>query len=334
MTRPGRRRPGLKDVATLAGVSYQTVSRVINDQPNVHPRTRLLVEAAIAQLSYRPNPAARTLVTGRSGLIAAVRPAGDPDAARLLRAVEAAATTAGFVTTTAALRPADRALPSWVTDQRIAGLIVVMPDPVMTAAVAELRGTVPTVVLDGDPGEAAAHVRIDHESAAYAATRLLLEAGHRSVQHVGGPAHRFRGRALVAGWRRALREHGASEPPVLTAEPSVAAGYQAGLHLPTGVTAVLAADDHLALGIIRALTELGRDVPGEVSVVGYGDLAEAAYYLPPLTTVHLDLDRAAREALTLLRTRTRTRTRPSAPSLALAPTLIRRASVARAGPSR
>ena len=151
-------------------------------------------------------------------------------------------------------------------------------------------------MVDGDPERSTPLVTVDQAAGAFAATRHLLEAGHRTVWHVSGPPDWFDSAGRIAGWRSALEAAGAEVPPIVPADWSAASGYRAGQMLARmpEVTAIFAANDHLALGILRAMSERGRRVPHDVSVVGFDDVPEAAYFIPPLTTVRPDFDAVAR----------------------------------------
>lgn len=301
------RDPAMTDVARLAGVSHQTVSRVLNDHPNVREQTRLRVRAAIAQLGYRPNKAARALVTGKSQLIGVIAQNSSLfGPSSLLGAFESAAAEAGFSVTLRRVNVLDRdsiaAAVEHHRDARVAGIVAIAPTASANEALAEVPAGVPLVTVDGDPDRPSPLVTVDQEAGAHLATRYLLEAGHESVWHVSGPADWFDSAGRVRGWRRALDEAGVEEPPLVAADWSAEAGYQAGQMLARmpECTAIFAANDHLALGILRAMYERGRRVPTDVSVVGFDDVPEAEYFIPPLTTVRPDFDAVARETLDLL----------------------------------
>jgi DNA-binding LacI/PurR family transcriptional regulator len=183
--------------------------------------------------------------------------------------------------------------------------------------------------VDGDPRRPIELVTVDQEAGAVAATTHLLEAGHRTVWHVSGPADWFDSQGRIAGWQRALTQAGADIPPLMPADWSAASGYQAGQILArmTDVTAVFAANDHLALGILRALHENGRRVPEDISLVGFDDVPEAAYYIPPLTTMRPDFDAVAAASIDLLVAQIRSGHRLGQRRM-LTPTLISRESVA------
>ncbi|MFD7659197.1 LacI family DNA-binding transcriptional regulator [Actinosynnema sp. NPDC059797] len=297
----------MADVARLAGVSHQTVSRVLNGHPYVQERTRLRVQAAIEELGYRPNRFARALVTGRSQLIGVVAQNTTLcGPASLLAAFEQVAADAGFVVTAHRANVIDRESITTALerhrDQRVAGIVVIAPTASAHDAVDTVPRGVPLVMVDGDSERSTPLVAVDQAAGAVAATRHLLEAGHRTVWHVSGPPDWFDSADRVRGWRSALEAAGAEVPPVVPADWSAASGYRAGQVLARmpEVTAIFAANDHLALGILRAMHERGRRVPRDVSVVGFDDVPEAAYFTPPLTTVRQDFDAVARDALDLL----------------------------------
>jgi DNA-binding LacI/PurR family transcriptional regulator len=328
------RGPAMTDVAKLAGVSHQTVSRVLNDHPNVREQTRLRVRAAIAELGYRPNRAARALVTGRSQLLGVVAQNSTLyGPASLLAAFEQAAAQAGFAVSVGSVGRLDRESIAGAVerhlDQRVAGLVVIAPVASADDALEAIPAGVPLVTIDGDPGRPHAMVTVDQAAGARAATRHLLEAGHRTVWHVCGPEEWYDAAWRVEGWRSALAEAGAEVPPVVNGDWSAASGYAAGQMLARmpEVTAVFAANDHQALGLLRAFSERGRRVPQDVSVVGFDDVPEAAYFVPPLTTIRPDFAAVGRSGLDLLLRQIVGESSPAADRITIAPTLIRRKSV-------
>ncbi|MFC3898346.1 LacI family DNA-binding transcriptional regulator [Lentzea rhizosphaerae] len=301
------RDPAMTDVARLAGVSHQTVSRVLNDHPNVREQTRLRVRAAIKELGYRPNRAARALVTGKTYLIGVVAQNSTLyGPASLLSAFEEAAGEAGFGVSVGRVKVLDRdsiaAAVERHRDQRVAGIVVIAPNSSAADALADVPAGLPLVTVDGDPDRSTPLVTVDQASGAYDATEHLLNAGHDTVWHVSGPTDWFDAAGRVQGWRRALEAAGKEVPPVMAADWSAASGYKAGQMLARmpEVTAVFCSNDHLALGVLRAMHERDRRVPHDVSVVGFDDVPEAAYFIPPLTTVRPDFAAVARETLGLL----------------------------------
>ena len=335
MTTSNMREPAMVDVARLAGVSHQTVSRVLNNHPNVRVETARRVRAAIAELGYRPNRAARALVTGRSqllGVVALNTTLYGP--ASLLTAFEQAAGSAGFAVSVGSVSSLDRQSISAVVerhlDQRVAGIVAIAPVASAAEALQGLTADVPLVTVDGDPERPGTGVTVDQAAGARAATEHLLAAGHRTVWHVSGPADWFDSAGRVVGWESALRAAGAEVPPVFPGDWSAATGYRVGQTLARipEVTAVFAANDHLALGILRALHERSRRVPDDISVVGFDDVPEAGYFIPPLTTIRPDFHAVAERALGLLLALIEAG-EPSVEQHTLAPTLVQRDSVAR-----
>jgi DNA-binding LacI/PurR family transcriptional regulator len=325
----------MTDVARLAGVSHQTVSRVLNGSPRVRAETAARVRDAIARLGYRPNPAARALVTGRSQVLGVVTlNSALFGPASMLAALARAAAEAGFAVSVDSVATLDRLSIARsverLLDQGVAGVVLIAPVDTAAEALDHLSAEIPLVMLDGDPARPDRLVTVDQVAGAREATRHLLAAGHRTVWHIAGPARWFDSAGRRAGWEAALREAGAEVPPLLVAEDwTAASGYRAGQLLARmpEVTAVFAANDSLALGLLRALSERGRRVPEDVSVVGFDDVPEAAYFIPPLTTVRPDFDAVAEAGLAVLLEELAGGAHPAGPRT-IAPRLVARDSVA------
>jgi DNA-binding LacI/PurR family transcriptional regulator len=295
------------DVAKLAGVSHQTVSRVLHGHPNVRDATRARVRAAIDELGYRPNRAARALVTGHDQVLGVIAPRSTLfGPVSLLAALEEHAGLAGFGVGVRRVRELDEVSITEAVDRhlerRVSGIVVIAPVASASRALAALPHDLPVVTIDGDPARPGAMVTVDQEAGARLATRHLLDAGHETVWHVAGPEDWFDAAGRRTGWERELRASGIEAPPVLAANWSPAAGYRAGMLLARipEATAVFAANDALALGVLRALSERRRRVPEDVAVVGFDDVPEAAYLIPPLTTVRQDFEQVGRVAVELL----------------------------------
>jgi DNA-binding LacI/PurR family transcriptional regulator len=299
--------PVMADVAVLAGVSHQTVSRVLNDHPNVRAETRSRVLAAIRQLDYRPNSAARALVTKRSqtlGVISFDTTLYGP--ASMLYGIEQAARDAGYFISIVSLRSMDRGslldAVDRLRDQAVEGIVVIAPQTSAAGVMAQAAVGVPLVGAGCGLNEQVPMVAIDHVAGGAAATRHLLDLGHRTVHHVTGPLTWFDAVGRVNGWRSVLEEAGAPIPEILVGDWSARSGYAAGQRLAAdpSVTAVFCANDHMALGLLRALHEAGRRVPADISVVGFDDIPEASFFTPPLTTVRQDFGELGRRSLDLL----------------------------------
>jgi DNA-binding LacI/PurR family transcriptional regulator len=325
----------MTDVAKAASVSHQTVSRVLSGHPNVRPATRERVLAAIEELGYRPNLAARALATGRStalGLVTLNTTLFGPVAT--LYAVEQAARAAGYSMSISSVRSIDRHSLTDAVDtlvqQAVAGVIIIAPIATNDYALNALPADLPAVVVEADAEPAVSAVTVDQAGGAYLATKHLLDLGHRSVVHISGPKNWIEARQRVTGWRRALEEAGIDVPEVIAGDWSAQSGYDAGLLLAgvPEVTAVFAANDNMALGLLRALNECGRSVPRDVSVVGFDDIAESAFFMPPLTSVRQDFAEMGRRSVELLMRQIDTGTR-SVEHVMLAPELVLRESTAR-----
>ena len=289
----------MHDVARAAGVSHQTVSRVLNDHPSVRPETRERVRAAIIRLGYRRNPIARALVTRRTHTIGVLAPASNLfGPASLVIAVEQAARQHGWYVSLASLSDFDPPSVATAIDhflgQQVDGLVVVAPVSSAVEACSTAALGIPTVMVatDADPADGFDVVAIDQEAGARLAVRHLLQLGHRGVAHLAGPADWLDAAARLRGWRVELAEAGLAVPTALVGDWSPESGYRVGQQLLADgdlPTAVFAANDLMAIGLVRALVEAGVSVPGQVSVVGFDDIDATGFVLPPLTTVRQDL---------------------------------------------
>jgi len=297
----------MADVAARAGVSHQTVSRVLNESPLVREDTRDRVLAAIQELGYRRNKAARMLATNRSGrigMVSAHLALHGPSSISL--AVQEAGFEAGYDVSLVALSDlspeslqgaVDRLL-----DEAVEAIVVAVAhrEPLQTTRALHL--TVPVVLVQGvSPGQPMA-AGIDQEKGALLATEHLLDLGHAHVAHLTGPLDWIEAGQRRVGWMRAHELRDVLPGPELEGDWSAASGYRAGLRIADdpSVTAVFAANDDMALGVLRALHERGRRVPEDVSVVGFDDVPDAAYFWPPLTTVSQEFSALGQRAVDLV----------------------------------
>jgi DNA-binding LacI/PurR family transcriptional regulator len=295
---PRRRRAAvMADVGRLAGVSHQTVSRVINGSPNVRPETRERVLAAMRELDYRPNSVARALVTGRSRTIGVV--SFDTilyGPASTLLGIERAAHAAGYFIIVASLKALTEASMSDAIERLrlhgVDGILAIAPYDEAVQALAHVSAQIPLVAVEAGPAHGVPVVSVDQFEGARLASEHLLGLGHQTVWHVAGPSDFLEARHRLRGWRATLEAAGAAVPEPLLGDWSARAGFDLGRRLAgdPAVTAIFVANDQMALGVLRALHEAGRDVPGAVSVVGFDDVPEAAYFMPPLTTIRQDFD--------------------------------------------
>ncbi|MEH1016169.1 LacI family DNA-binding transcriptional regulator [Micromonospora sp. CPCC 206060] len=297
----------MSDVAQLAGVSHQTVSRVLNNHPSVRQETRERVLRAVHQLNYRPNALARGLAGRRSRVIGVV--SFDTilyGPAATLLGIERAARAAGYGINIVTLEQLDRAgvitAINALAEQSVAGVVLIAP--MMTAAVAvhSLPTGVPAVVVESGSAGELPTISVDQVTGARLAVEHLLDLGHETVWHVAGPPDWLEARDRVDGWRLALENAGRQVPPVIVGDWSPRAGYEIGRSLVdrADVTAVFCANDHQALGLLRALHQHGVRVPEDISVVGFDDIPEAGYLSPPLTTVRQDFDEVGRRCVAAL----------------------------------
>lgn len=325
----------MADVARLAGVSHQTVSRVVNGQDNLRPETRERVEQAIRQLGYRPNTAARALVTRRSATIGVIgTKSGFWGPSTVHRTIQAAGREAGYFVSSTNLQKLTRADLSdaidHLRDQSVEGIVLISAtDDAIEVARAQEASGVPVVVVEGDEGRARWTVGVDQVRGAQLSTQHLIDLGHTEILHLAGPPDWTEARARLLGWQTAMYAAGLRPSQHLAGDWSARSGYEIGQEIArlSDVTAVVAANDQMALGLLRALTEAGRSVPGEVSVVGFDDIPEAAYLIPPLTTVRQDFSAVGRRAIEILQTAIAADGRP-VPERLISPELVVRASTA------
>jgi len=303
---PTRRRgPSMAAVAHRAGVSSQTVSRVANGLSNVDAATRDRVLVAMEELGYRPNSAARALKTGRFQSIGVIMTTlSTYGNMRTLDAIATASAQAGYSIT---LMPI--AVPTQgevagaftrLTDQAVDGIAVLIEAHTLDNSDIVLPPGVPAVVLDSDAGDRYTVVDADQAEGARLATQHLLDLGHATVFHVAGPESSFSAARRTESWRSTLVAAGATVLPPVVGDWTVESGYRIGMALDPAVTAVFAANDQMALGLMRALHERGLSIPGDVSVVGFDDMGEAQAFWPPLTTVHQDFAEIGRRSIQAL----------------------------------
>ncbi|HKE67179.1 MAG TPA: LacI family DNA-binding transcriptional regulator [Micromonosporaceae bacterium] len=297
---PGR--AVMHDVARLAGVSHQTVSRVINGHPNVRESTRVRVLRAMRQLDYRPNALARGLATRRSRTIGVLGfDAELYGPSSTLLGIQRAAQEEDYAVNVVTLSEKDatgsvaRAV-GMLAEQSVEGVIVIAPSNAAADAVRDLPRGLPVLALEASFGRDMRVVVVDQYTGATLATRHLLDLGHRTVWHITGPSDWPEAVQRIDGWHATLDAAGASAPQTLTGDWSARSGYEAGRRLAAvpDVTAVFVANDQMALGVLHALHEAGIPVPGQVSVVGFDDMPEAEYFLPALTTVRQDFNEVGR----------------------------------------
>ncbi|MBF4562170.1 LacI family DNA-binding transcriptional regulator [Microbacterium sp. VKM Ac-2870] len=303
------RNVSLHDVARHAGVSGQTVSRVANNSDRVAEPTRSRVLEAMSALGYRPNVAARALRRGTFGAIGVVVFSLDSlgnvgtiggilaDAAARGYAIELIqaqpALTAGDAVASAVSR---------LDQDAVDGIIVVIESHVMSSASVSFPPGMPSVLIQSGAGDDRPSVTADQDTGSREAVAHLLALGHETVWHIAGPPESKAAELRRLAWRSSLEAAGCAVPEVHVGDWTAESGYRIGRRLAgiPELTALFAANDQMALGAMRAFHESGRTVPDDISVVGFDDMAEAAFFWPPLTTVHQDFGTAGSLAVSLV----------------------------------
>lgn len=293
---PSPKAANIRQVATLAGVSHMTVSRVINDHPSIAPATRERVLAVMRELNYRPNGAARALAsrtTRRIGVIVDTVVEFGPGST--LRAIEDAAHDRGYTVSSVAV---DRTMTPHDAVESLVGigidaLCLISPRSDSIDLLRTGTSGIPVLVVKPEPEDDLFTVSVDQYLGASLAMEHLLDLGHREIAHLAGPLNWLDARAREEAWQAHLKRAGVTPRAVTVGDWTSDSGYEFGRALAAehggpGVTAVFAANDRMALGLIHALTEAGIRVPQDVSVVGFDDVPDARHFLPPLTTVRQD----------------------------------------------
>lgn len=332
--------PTISDVAALAGVSKSTVSAVINNRNTLKDSTRRTVIEAIEELNYRPSPAARRgfrSVASRS-ISLIVKEIQNPYYAEIFTGVQEVAYERGFlvsVSSSEGVFDVERRLVEHAAEQQLDGLIVapILDDETDLSHIFEMKRTkIPFVLLEDVRGIRANLVDVDNVRASAEAVRYLIRQGHSRIMHLAGPRYSQHSEERAEGMRRAFSEshlifdHGM----VVEAGDSLEDGYRAGITYFRQVapaerpTAVTCYNDLIALGLLRALRELGIDVPGDVSIVGFDDLAILAYFPLALTTVHVPRVEMGRRAAEMLIQQIGSRSEPTIEKVRLdAPLVVR-----------
>jgi DNA-binding LacI/PurR family transcriptional regulator len=292
------------DVAEAAGVSHQTVSRFLRGFEGIRPQTKQRVVDALERLNYRPNLSARSLTTGRSHRIGALtHEISQVGPSKILQGASAAAREAGYLLDVVTLDVGDLAsieeALELVMQHNLAGVLALASTDEMTEAFERTEFRVPAYIaaeeddaLSGNPSQLTSvgfPALIEH----------LASLGHRRFLHIAGPATWSAARNRSRAYEAAIERRGLHSEGILTGDWSAQSGFEAIRRISTdlGATAVVAANDQMALGAMLALTERGISVPGDVSVTGVDDIPEAAFFSPPLTTLRVDFAAQGRTAV-------------------------------------
>jgi len=291
---PGRTTPSIGDVAKLAGVSAQTVSRVARDAPSVREETRRRVLGAMDQLGYFPNTAARALRSGSSGTLGVIaHRLARTGESRTVEAVVEAARREGYTVSLVDVQtpnPDDvTAAVQRLSHQTIDGLVIIRAETATPTTLA-LPPRLPVVVVDSRFVGHHPAVGADQAGGASALVRHLLDLGHATVHHLAGPPDSVPAASRRDAWHDELVRAGRRVPPVVVGDWSADSAYELAddLLADPELTAVFCANDEMAAGLLRALHERGVRVPQDVSVVGFDDIPLAGFLWPPLTTARQD----------------------------------------------
>lgn len=307
------RRATIKDVAAAAGVSAQTVSRVVNGHPSVLPSTRLRVQTAIEQLHYRPSALARGLQSSRTNTIGVLLWGTQyyGPSQTLLGIVDEC--TRQGVTVLLSELPDDvefdpeRSL-AILSEHRVDGIILSVPR--VGAAVERVIdafavNSLPVVFVRVGAPALYSGVGLDNRAAMHSIVGHLVDLGRTRIVHIAGPAWWDEAAERRTGWREALRAHGLPAPATAEVEgdwtpESGAAGVVELLRRHPDLDAVVAANDHMALGALRALQQRGVRVPDDVALTGFDDIPEVAWVTPAITSVTQPLRAIGSEAVRML----------------------------------
>ena len=329
---PGK--PNIRQVAALAGVSHQTVSRVLNDHPNIRPATRARVLEAIEQLNYRPNSAARTLATSRTYRIGVlVDSAVEYGPNSTLRGVESATRNTGYSVTAVTVDDDPAHGPKVALDHLlehgIDALCVIAPRSSSLDRLREAALGMPALVVTAAADERFITTSVDQELGASLAVRHLIDLGHERIAHLAGPLDWLDARGRHRAWQAEIAAAGLPELEVIVGDWTADFAYDAANdpdRLPP-CTAIFAANDQMALGLLHGFADRGIDVPDDVSIVGFDDLPEAKHFRPPLTTIRQDFRALGERSVELLLAALEGR--PHAERSLIRPQLVVRASTAR-----
>jgi LacI family transcriptional regulator len=327
----------IKDVAALAGISYTTVSHVVNRTRPVSEEVRIKVEAAIAQLDYVPSAVARSLKARATATIGLLIPNGiNPYFAELARGIEDYCERNGFcvILCNSDDNPdKQRSYLRVLLEKRVDGLIVssVGGDNGLVEGLAGVR--TPMVIVDRDLEHISADlVRIDHELGGYLATSHLLGLGHRHIACICGPAETSVARMRLAGYQRAMSEAGVDVPATWVVESDFTSpsGYSAAVRLldHDRPTAIFAANDMVGFGVLRAAAERNIRVPADMSVIGFDDIQMSRYVYPALTTVGQSILALGERAAEVLLRRIAAPAATPIEQLIVAPSIVLRESTA------
>lgn len=297
----------IRQVASRAGVSPMTVSRVLNGSPKVLPDTRQRVLAVVSEMNYRPSGVARALATQRTRRIGVlVDSVAEHGPTSTLRAIELAAREAGYSVTSVSIRDDVRLSPeesvAHLTDQGVEALCVVAPRSSSVSAIRRINVGLPVLVVKAERDAAFLTVSVDQQLGTHLAVDHLAALGHQDILHLAGPLDWLDARSRERAFHARTQSWGMRERPIVVGDWTSDFGYEfaRGITRLPEYTAIFAANDEMALGVIHGLAENGIRVPQDISVVGFDDLPTSRHFLPPLTTVRQDFHALGLKAMEVL----------------------------------
>lgn len=324
----------MQDVAQAAGVSPQTVSRVANGSTAVRPATRQRVEAAMEELGYRPNYAARALKHGRFNDIGVVlfnmTTFGN---ARILNGIAGAASDNKYAVTVHTIgRGKERTLQAAIERMKqlpVDGVIIILEEHIADFTTFTPTRDLPVVLVSEEPANHCPTIDADQYGCSTAIVDYLLSKGHKTVYHITGPSTSRAAQSRVNGWRDSLEQFGIPLPPTYIGDWEADSGYQAGLSLARdpNCTAIYAANDQMAYGAIQGLRAAGKRVPEDVSVVGVDDSLVGTVPRLNLTTMRMKFDEIGREAFSMVKRQCEGERIPSGVKTVIPTELVERNSV-------
>ncbi len=333
MASPGADKPNIRQVAERAGVSYMTVSRVLNDHPHIREATRRRVQEAIAELGYRPNMTARALATQRSrriGVLVESAEAFGPTST--LRAVESAARAAEYMVSSVFLQAGEEITPQEGVDHLVAqgvdALCVVSPRSSSIAALRRISIGVPVLVVKPDQDPTFLTVTVDQQAGTRLAVDHLVSLGHRDILHLAGPLDWLDARTRERAFHARAKSWGLRERPIVVGDwtADFAYDFARGIRELPDYTAIFVANDDMAVGLVHGLHDRGFSVPDDLSLVGFDDIPLARHVIPPLTTVRQDFDALGVSVVDVLRAAIEERELPT--TTRIPPQIVTRASSA------
>lgn len=302
-----QRQPNIYDVARLAKVSHQTVSRVLNNNNSIRPETKTRVLKAMETLGYRPNQAARALASAKTKMLGIL--SSDTDftgPASMVHEMELAARAKGYFAVSCGIDPTSMDSVQGGIDHLmnlgVEGLAIVTPYADAVEYVRQRVVTIPVVSLDSMYRMDELAVSVDNFAGAVAATEYLIELGHRNIVHISGPKNWFESATRSAGYTATMLNQ-RLEPQIIEGDWQIETGYNIAMRLDVigrNITALFVANDRMALGVQNAMRKRNIDIPNRLSVIGFDDLPESRFYYPSLTTVRQDFKQLGESAMQLL----------------------------------